>query len=57
MEDTELFATLVSLLMLETTGWDNPKKTADTKNHLKMAEESAEALRKIKGKTTAEVFR
>ena len=57
MEDPELFASLVSLLMLETTGWDNPKKTADTKNHLKLAEEGAEALRSVKGKTTAEALK
>ena len=57
MEEPELFASLVSLLTLETTGWDNPKKTVDTKRHLELAEESAEALRRVKGKTTAEVFR
>jgi len=40
---------------LETTGWDNPKETADTKKYLQLAEEFADEIRVIKGKTNKEV--
>jgi hypothetical protein len=56
MNDDELLAALVSLLSLETTGWDNPKTTADTKGYLQLAEEGAEQLRGIKGKTNSEIY-
>jgi heat shock protein HspQ len=55
-EDEERFASLVSLLSLETAGWDNPKETADTKRFLQAAEKGAEGLRKIKGKSAAEIY-
>jgi len=38
------------------TEWDNPKETADTKRHLRLAEEIAEELREIKGKTNAKIY-
>lgn len=55
LEDEERFASLVSLLSLETAGWDNPKETADTKRFLQAAEEGAEGLHKIKDKSASEV--
>ena len=54
--DDELLAALVQLLSLETTGWDNPKETADTAGFLRLAEEMAEKLRSIKGKTNKEIY-
>ena len=54
LENEERFASLISLLSLETTGWDNPKETADTKRFLQATEEGAEELRKIKDKTATE---
>ena len=56
LEDDELMTALVQLLSLETTGWDDPKETADTKSFLRLAEESAKALRGIKGKTNTEIY-
>jgi len=56
LEDEERFASLVSLLSLGTTEWDNPKETADTKRFLQFAEEWAEELRKIKDKSAAEIY-
>ena len=52
LDDEERFASLVSLLSLETTGWDNPEETADTKRFLQFAEE----LREIKDKSAAEIY-
>jgi len=57
LEDEERFASLVSLLSLETTEWDNPKETADTKRFLQFTEEWAEELRKIKDKSAAEILK
>ena len=51
----ELLASLVQLLSLETTGWDNPKETADTKGFLALAAEYAEGLHSMKGKTNREI--
>ena len=51
----DLLAALIQMLSLETTGWDNPKKTADTKEQLKLAEEFAQTLQSIKGKTNSEI--
>jgi len=56
LDNDELTAALVQLLSLETTGWDNPKETADTKGFLRLAEELAEQLRSIKGKTNREIY-
>ncbi len=47
----ELLTALVLMLSLETTGWDNPKETADTKGFLEMASELASELHSMKGKT------
>ena len=54
--DDDLMAALVQLLYLETTGWDNPKETADTKGFLRLAEEMAEKLRSTKGKSNKELY-
>jgi hypothetical protein len=51
----ELLAALVQLLSLETTGWDNPKETADTKGYMKLAEEMTVGLISMKGKTNKEL--
>lgn len=56
LEDDERFTSLVSLLSLETTGWDNPKETADTRGYLQLVEEGTEELRKIKGKSVEEIY-
>lgn len=53
--DDELLSSLVQALSLETSGWDNPKVTADTKGYLAMADEFASELHSIKGKTNKEV--
>jgi len=53
--DDELLASVIRLLSLETTGWDNPKETADTKGFLKAAEEFREALHATKGKTNQQI--
>ena len=46
----------MQVLSLLTTEWDNPKETEDTKGYLRLAEEMAEKLRGIKGKTDKEIF-
>ena len=51
----ELLASLVQLLSLETTGWDNPKETADTKGFLTLATEYAEGLHSMKGKSNRKI--
>ena len=51
----ELLSSLVQMLSLETTGWDNPKETADTKRFLEMASELASELHSMKGKTNREI--
>jgi len=56
LDDEELTASFVQMMSLEATGWDNPKETADTKRHLRLAGEIAEELRGIKGKTNREVY-
>jgi len=56
MGDEEVIGSLVALLSLETTGWDNPKETDDTKGFIALAKESAEQLRSIKGKTNDEIY-
>lgn len=43
------------MLSLETTGWDNPQETADTKMLLEMASEFASELHSMKGKTNREI--
>lgn len=51
----ELLSSVVQMLSMETTGWDNPKETADTKKFLEMAGEFAGELHSIKGKTNREI--
>ena len=51
----ELLSSLVQMLSLETTGWDNPKETADTRRFLEMASEFASELHSMKGKTNSEI--
>jgi hypothetical protein len=51
----ELLSAAVSLLSFETTGWDNPKQTADTKKFIALAEEFAAELHSIKGKSYKEI--
>lgn len=46
----ELLSSLVQMLSLETTGWNNPKETADTKRFLEMAGEFASELNSMKEK-------
>lgn len=50
----ELLASLVQMLALETTGWDNPKKTADIKGYLALAKEFEIELHSMGGKTNRE---
>jgi len=56
MSDDERLAAMVSILSVETTGWDNPKATADTKGYLQLFDEGAESLREIKGKSNSEIY-
>ena len=52
----EKLVAFASLYALQTTGWDNPKETADTRSFHKMADEVTEALRSTKGKTNSELY-
>jgi heat shock protein HspQ len=54
--DDEKMAAVVSLYSFQTTGWDNPKKTADIRKFHELADEFTEALRSTKGKTNRELF-
>jgi len=54
--DDEKLATVVNLYLLETTGWDNPKETADTRQFHELVNEFADALRSTKGKTNNELY-
>jgi hypothetical protein len=51
----ELLSSLVQMLSLETTGWDNPKETNDAKRFLEMASEFTSELHSMKGKTNREI--
>lgn len=51
----EILSSLVQMLSLGTTEWDNPRDTADTKRFLEAASEFASELRSIKGKTNREI--
>ena len=54
--DNEKLATVASLYSLETTGWDNPKETADTRQFHKLVDELTDTLRSTKGKTNRELY-
>ena len=51
----ELLSAAVSVLSFETTGWDNPKETADTRKFIALAEEFAQEINSIKGKSNKEI--
>ena len=54
--DNEMLATVVNLYSLETTGWDNPKETADTRKFHELINEFTDVLRSTKGKTNSELY-
>lgn len=56
LADDDRIAALVNLLHYETVGWDNPKKTADTKGYIKLVEEAVAQLRTVKGKSNKELY-
>ena len=51
----ELLSAAVAVLSLETTGWDNPKETADTRGFIALAEEFAAGIHSMKGKSNSEM--
>jgi hypothetical protein len=51
----EILSAAVAVISFETTGWDNPKETADTRGFIALVEEFAAELHSMKGKSNSEM--